>query len=210
MHKEIIDESGISQYVEIDSFTLEGKRRNFISGRWFGSQFTGKVSFVNAGVEYDLSDWAFQVEEAIDGIEIGGRNLILQSDIRNWEGVTFGEDENGTYARTNISYLDGDVFPSVEYKENIQYTFSGGYKKDSGNGNGLSLLYSDGSRAEMFRAYSDVFETFSYTSEKGKTITSVERIWSTGGDTRYYNLKIKKEKGTKQPTGHLAPEDVQA
>ena len=68
LNAQIIDESGISQYVEIDNFTLEGKRRNFISADGSGSEFTGKVSFVNAGTEYDLSDWAFQAEEKIDEI----------------------------------------------------------------------------------------------------------------------------------------------
>ena len=70
LNAQIIDESGISQYVEIDSFTLEGKRRNFISADGTGSQFTGKVSFVNAGTEYDLSDWAHQAEEKIEEISL--------------------------------------------------------------------------------------------------------------------------------------------
>ncbi|HHU37433.1 MAG TPA: hypothetical protein GXZ47_09450 [Treponema sp.] len=69
LNAQIIDESGISQYVEIDSFTLEGKRRNFMSADGSGSQFTGKVSFVNAGVDYDLSDWAHETETAIQDAE---------------------------------------------------------------------------------------------------------------------------------------------
>lgn len=69
LNAQIIDESGISQYVEIDSFTLEGKRRNFISADGSGSQFTGKVSFKNAGKDYDLSDWAHETETAIQEAE---------------------------------------------------------------------------------------------------------------------------------------------
>lgn len=69
LNAQIIDESGISQYVEIDSFTLEGKRRNFISADGTGSQFTGKVSFKNAGKDYDLSDWAHETETAIQEAE---------------------------------------------------------------------------------------------------------------------------------------------
>ena len=69
LNAQIIDESGISQYVEIDSFTLEGKRRNFISADGTGSQFTGKVTFKNGGEDYDLSDWAHETETAIQDAE---------------------------------------------------------------------------------------------------------------------------------------------
>ena len=67
LNAQIIDESGISQYVEIDDFTLEGKRRNFISADGSGSEFTGKVSFLKDGEVYDLSDWSYETEIAIDG-----------------------------------------------------------------------------------------------------------------------------------------------
>ena len=69
LNAQIIDESGISQYVEIDDFTLEGKRRNFISADGSGSEFTGKVTFLKAGEEYDLSDWAYNTETAIEEAE---------------------------------------------------------------------------------------------------------------------------------------------
>ena len=69
LNAQIIDESGISQYVEIDNFTLVGKRRNFISADGSGSEFTGKVTFLKAGEEYDLSDWTYNTEQAIQDAE---------------------------------------------------------------------------------------------------------------------------------------------
>ena len=120
LNAQIIDESGISQYVEIDSFTLEGKRRNFMSADGSGSQFTGKVSFVNAGVEYDLSDWAYGIESDIQDAEgEGGLSVQLhrQGSFRTrWQQLS--DTETILTKPKKVSEVVGGVnFGGVDYVE---------------------------------------------------------------------------------------------
>lgn len=108
LNAQIIDESGISQYVEIDDFTLEGKRKNFISADGSGSQFTGKVSFLKDGEEYDLSDWISETEENIDGA--GNKTYFAKpTEYRRGDRWILTED---TQLLDNF-YLKGQILEAV-------------------------------------------------------------------------------------------------
>lgn len=108
LNAQIIDESGISQYVEIDDFTLEGKRRNFISADGSGSEFTGKVSFLKDGEEYDLSDWAYETEKNIEGA--GSKTYFAKpTEYRRGDRWILTED---TQLLDNF-YLKGQILEAV-------------------------------------------------------------------------------------------------
>lgn len=151
----------------------------------------------------------------VDGVEdsgydvgwIAGRNLIQRQYMLDWVNVVTDTDEIGYYYEAQISSLYPIAFPNLEFEENTQYTISGKVKWISGNANGLYFQYSDGTTQTIFRLYNtESVKEFSVTSAKGKTVTGIGAYWSTGGKTRYYDLKL--EKGPTATHWTPAPEDL--
>lgn len=164
----------------------------------------------------------------VDGIQIGGRNLIAKRYLTDWNSVAAGitekgSDDNGDYLLIDHNKLFqniggqtayNDIFQGkVKYKENTQYAFRIKWRKSSANAtNGMyiGVKYSDGSTewlSVLSHADADIIEEGKVT-RAGKTVAAFITTFGTSA-IKSIIYEIQLTEGTKQTAGWLvAPEDV--
>lgn len=163
---------------------------------------------------------------AINGIQIGGRNLIAKKYITDW-GTTItegsGSDSDGNYLIINQHNLynniakptQEDIFQGkITFKPNTQYAFKVRWKV-SGDMSFQALCflicYSDSTTTNVYLpAHQTTILESSVITTAGKTVT---KISSTYGNINYKTLlyDIQLTEGNKQINGYLvAPEDIQS
>ena len=171
------------------------------------------------------SEW-----EAVNNVQIGGRNLIAKKYIKDWNLVSSsivvqGSDDDGDYLGVNQATLYNtvgggaaynDIFQGkIHYNEYTQYALKIRWKMaatQAYNGLGLRFKYSDGTYSEYISlSGSDTTLTEkSIISEVGKTVSGISCSYGSGAN-RSLIYDIQMTEGNKHTAGYsVAPEDVQA
>ena len=103
-----------------------------------------------------------------------------------------------------------DIFPSMTFEENTQYTMSiewGESRTDDKYGSWyIRFLYTDGTNSSMICSGTHDLHKSTLTSTAGKTVQHITTTYGNGGTTYFCNFKI--EKGTKATPYTPAPEDM--
>ena len=149
------------------------------------------------------------ITTAINGIEIGGRNLIREVDIMSLgSNASKGIDDFGQYIRFLTQNTESPRFTHIKYQDNTQYTLSIEASVETGSYLYWYFVYTDGSNSGMFSTISINTATpiiRRATSAINKTIDYISYTWASGGYRRIYNIKL--EKGNKATDWSPAPED---
>ena len=195
------------------------------------NEIGGNIKFRSTGSE-ELVGIEQGIANAVDGVQVGIRNLIAKQYLLDWNETdsritTQGSDEDGEYLEIDQQWLfesvaDGasgigknDIFQGkIKYKENTQYAFKvrwklGGVMDYSGLI--FQFWYTDGTKDDVVlgRNEATLIEKKLIT-KAGKTL---QKISSSYGTNTYKTLiyDIQLTEGNKQPEGYAtAPEDLQA
>ena len=175
----------------------------------------------------DLKATQSDITTAIDGIEIGGRNLIAKKYIKDWNLVDSsivlqGSDDDGDYLGVNQLTLYvavggggayNDIFQGkINYNEYTQYALKVRWKMAATqNAPGLLLQfkYSDGTYSGYITLNgSDTTLTEkSIISEVGKTVSGISCVYGEA-TSRSLIYDIQMTEGNKHTAGYsVAPED---
>ena len=195
----------------------------FSDGTWAYSTVSKSSSYEAAKEAYNKAqnaqDTANSANGKIDGLKIGGRNLLLNTgDLTKWTietGISVTSDSDGWYKVTDSSHSSGDTRWGIYqdfsgYEQNTDYTVSL-YLKNGSNRGYLSIGY--GGWGSSVITGSSTKTKYSYTFNTGSN-TAALRIYinllpAAVGQNFYVKLP-KLEKGNKATDWTPAPEDVEA
>ena len=171
------------------------------------------------------SEW-----EAVNNVQIGGRNLIAKKYIKDWNLVSSsivvqGSDDDGDYLGVNQAILYttvggggayNDIFQGkIHYNEYTQYALKVKWKMaatQANNGLMLRFKYSDGTYSEYISlsGSNTTLTEKSIISEVGKTVSGISCVYGESTN-RSLIYDIQMTEGNKHTAGYsVAPEDVQA
>lgn len=193
------------------------------------AQMNSAISQSANSIKSEVSQ-TYATNAKVDGIQIGGRNLLLKTS--QMPGV-FGTDASGcAYKGTVVYQSDGSALvtnnnsnfrfmgPSFVVTAGEVYTFSAYYKEVSGTQNHRFYIDYPGTSGETFGIGTKenigngwIRYYFTFTIPSGKTSI---RVWLGSGSDytaythSYYIKKPKLEKGNKPTDWIPAPEDVDA
>ena len=126
-------------------------------------------------------------------VEEGTINLGTEEDILNWPGITQGEDEDGKYYQyTSGSVYNRDLFPSINFLPDTQYTLSFIAKRVTGANPRFRIYHTDGTYIEAFYNSPDLTYR-SITSAPGKTVDRISHVYSSFGSNRLYKIQIEQK-----------------
>lgn len=160
--------------------------------------------------------------EAVNNIQIGGRNFLLNSEIKShlskWFAVGIGSFQvynNEAYVETGGQFNGIAQANAVALDENSDYTISFKIKfiDNSGGQNlliGAENIPNSFVDCSLFPADTNGWKKVSYTKKSTTAGISAFLIFGTGGVQNFYIKDLKIEKGNKATDWTPAPEDVDA
>ena len=154
-------------------------------------------------------------DTAVNSLVYAQRNLAQRKDILGWKqyanlNLTEGTDADGAYYRFNFAYLNNqNIFPSIVFKENTQYSISVRCITESGTNPFIRVDYTDGTN-ELYAINmgATTVGTKTYITTANKTVSRISSTYVAVGIMRIYWINIVE--GTKPVLERNdAPEDSQ-
>lgn len=187
------------QYENVDDYSLEGKMVTRISPK--GNVFKGTFILKTGNTVEDY------IDESVNGIEIGGRNLLMNSE-------EFSIDANAS----NYHYVM--LKPTVPFKPNAQYVFSIDKSEiTDGSSDFFSILvyWHDERKYYTDTLHIQVSDKRQYILFKTRNIDGIENAMfliyaGLSGETSGVGIKLtrfKLEEGNKVTGWSPAPEDLE-
>ena len=168
---------------------------------------------------YNQAHWVKKVrytdDTAVNSLVYAQRNLAQRKDILGWKqyanlNLTEGTDADGAYYRFNFAYLNNqNIFPSIVFKENTQYSISVRHITESGSNPFIRVDYTDGTN-ELYAINmgATTVGTKTYITTANKTVSRISSTYVAVGIMRIYWINIVE--GTKPVLERNdAPEDSQ-
>lgn len=183
------------------------------------STYKSKLEAANKAIQQKLDAIS---KGYVDGLQIGGRNIITNASIMLWNSknasytniATKNADGSYTVQHNNLynAYgAAGNVFPTLAFEAG-QYVLRVDFKKSApGTYSGLQFrfLYTDATSSGWIIAPADGSRVvLTLISAINKTVLGVSVVYGSDQNTIIYNIKL--EKGNKETAFGPAPEDVDA
>lgn len=180
---------------------------------------TAESSITQLNNKIALKVEATDITEAINNLQIGGRNLILKKYFSETPFSSAGVVETEYLGKKCFKFNHDSLynaggktnaFPNLTFKENTQYTLQVEWANDNTQGKGMSFIidYTDGTSSAFMGNYqgNNKFNYNKIITEKGKSVKLIRANYWYGGYTYLSNIKL--EEGNQPTDWSPAPEDI--